>query len=1184
MIRRGPTKRRRRVFAGRWGRLCAVAAVVMVAAVGNVVVSPSAYASGPVVVDQDTQRRGLFAAYMRSRATGAEGLRQMFLSAAMVGYRQQHPGATSQQLVQHTASMNQWYTSQLGADDLARPTYQLMVKLLELSALHPSGAVAAPIFKELAESTLGKEIKALGETLDDIHAAQRHNSVINQVFEHQNKIWGEVAGRGAIDSTFTEAWNGYFGAKYNIVANATSDQLMADPLIATYVNVEALLAHTNNLQNYLDEGNRQITALLNEINVRTHAANADVEAMNAALPVDGRQATPAELEQAKAKAEERKKWLEGAAGAIDLFGKLVGLADPKVGAIVMGTGRAAVQIATAVSDWLPTLAANGLKAALFSASGIGMAGAVLGAIQSLVPLFGGTGPTIDQQILDELKELRMELRDFRDEMKERFDRIELALVQIYDQMDEQFNRLLTEVWLVQDELKKVVSQLALVTQQVDFWGSSILRSLQETQVSQLKGLINQRVSHSARYPETPLTWDEYKATVEALNTAASVQSKAAPFTAGLGDQYPENNLGAFGFHGSIRYLTDYAENNLHLPYLESGGVRVQAPPVPAVEHWMLAAEGYKHMVAQNPNYAAQVNLTTDEILASGRAIQAAVRRFSAPQSWAGNDQLNPMFIKLISDYRTKGETLFGKLHLKRDTIQNHRLGYTMFGLPTQDVEGASTAEPTSVPPCSTTVTYQASRPSNVVSKDVKEIWLADYGRPDTPAQVCYEPAWANESEPPDPDGDKPYAVYADLEITFKLRQRWDGQWLTASTWSKVYPYGKIQQYYPPDDPRQGWRRTLSQAMSEKWGGVKADFEQTVGRTRVDEAAIRTKVRDWLYGQAGQYYYEVVRDLNKPGTELYELNKQLTRAALLLQSYTRLGFARSLEQDQTIGIHLFGQTRIPFDQGQLEANVVNGREGHSGGITPAKRVTAGFERAFRNYCKAVVEERCVVKPQTDGVPEPNPLTDPPDTTPDPYLLPCNWAERWDPVERCLTWAVVHRSSQLQQRLELASERIADQVTLTEGIPAVDDLMQGIRIAETVAKNGPTGATARVGAVTGLAGKCLDSRAPHADGAATEIATCDNSGPQGWALMPNRTVMSMGQCLDVSGGGSADGTPVILWPCHGLVHQQWQPYPDGTLRSPQSGKCLTVADNNSADGTLVHLWTCGAGANQKWTLPA
>uniref|UniRef100_UPI001AD837C6 acyltransferase domain-containing protein n=1 Tax=Streptomyces capitiformicae TaxID=2014920 RepID=UPI001AD837C6 len=53
--------------------------------------------------------------------------------------------------------------------------------------------------------------------------------------------------------------------------------------------------------------------------------------------------------------------------------------------------------------------------------------------------------------------------------------------------------------------------------------------------------------------------------------------------------------------------------------------------------------------------------------------------------------------------------------------------------------------------------------------------------------------------------------------------------------------------------------------------------------------------------------------------------------------------------------------------------------------------------------------------------------------------------------------------------------------------------------------------------------------------------------------------------------------------GVWNQNWQAYPDGSLRNPQSGKCLDVSGANSSDGTLVHLWSCHGGANQKWTLP-
>ncbi|MEV5447340.1 ricin-type beta-trefoil lectin domain protein, partial [Streptomyces sp. NPDC052644] len=83
--------------------------------------------------------------------------------------------------------------------------------------------------------------------------------------------------------------------------------------------------------------------------------------------------------------------------------------------------------------------------------------------------------------------------------------------------------------------------------------------------------------------------------------------------------------------------------------------------------------------------------------------------------------------------------------------------------------------------------------------------------------------------------------------------------------------------------------------------------------------------------------------------------------------------------------------------------------------------------------------------------------------------------------------------------------------------------------------------------------------------------------------NSTVKALGKCLDVSGGGTADGTKIQLWTCNGSGAQNWSAQADGTLRNPQSGKCLDVSDNSATDGQAVHLWTCLAAANQKWTLP-
>ena len=79
----------------------------------------------------------------------------------------------------------------------------------------------------------------------------------------------------------------------------------------------------------------------------------------------------------------------------------------------------------------------------------------------------------------------------------------------------------------------------------------------------------------------------------------------------------------------------------------------------------------------------------------------------------------------------------------------------------------------------------------------------------------------------------------------------------------------------------------------------------------------------------------------------------------------------------------------------------------------------------------------------------------------------------------------------------------------------------------------------------------------------------------------TVFSPAQCLDVVGGGTANGTPVQIYGCNGGASQQWVLRPDGTVVNPLSGRCLDAP--NSASGVQLQIHDCGGGANQKFSIP-
>ncbi|MEU4739632.1 ricin-type beta-trefoil lectin domain protein [Actinosynnema sp. NPDC023658] len=123
----------------------------------------------------------------------------------------------------------------------------------------------------------------------------------------------------------------------------------------------------------------------------------------------------------------------------------------------------------------------------------------------------------------------------------------------------------------------------------------------------------------------------------------------------------------------------------------------------------------------------------------------------------------------------------------------------------------------------------------------------------------------------------------------------------------------------------------------------------------------------------------------------------------------------------------------------------------------------------------------------------------------------------------------------------------------------------------------------GAITGLAGKCVDvAGASSADGAAVQLYTCNGTAAQQWSRPGDGTLRALGKCLDIKDNGTADGSQLQLWSCAGGANQQWTYTSGRDLVNPATGKCVDVTGNTSADGTRLQIWTCTGGANQKWNV--
>ncbi|UQX03669.1 ricin-type beta-trefoil lectin domain protein [Streptomyces sp. RerS4] len=117
---------------------------------------------------------------------------------------------------------------------------------------------------------------------------------------------------------------------------------------------------------------------------------------------------------------------------------------------------------------------------------------------------------------------------------------------------------------------------------------------------------------------------------------------------------------------------------------------------------------------------------------------------------------------------------------------------------------------------------------------------------------------------------------------------------------------------------------------------------------------------------------------------------------------------------------------------------------------------------------------------------------------------------------------------------------------------------------------------IGAVSliGASGKCVDvENAGTADGTPVQIYPCNETRAQQWRLTGD-TVRALDKCLTTS------GTKLVLATCDGSDKQKFvYRAGDKSLNNPATNQCVDVP-NNAADGSDLQLWSCNATGPQQF----
>jgi len=104
----------------------------------------------------------------------------------------------------------------------------------------------------------------------------------------------------------------------------------------------------------------------------------------------------------------------------------------------------------------------------------------------------------------------------------------------------------------------------------------------------------------------------------------------------------------------------------------------------------------------------------------------------------------------------------------------------------------------------------------------------------------------------------------------------------------------------------------------------------------------------------------------------------------------------------------------------------------------------------------------------------------------------------------------------------------------------------------------------------------------NGAAVQIYDCINSAADQKWTWSGQTLRTLGRCLDIQAGSSANLAKLQLWDCNGNGAQNWVQQVDGSLRNPQSGRCMDAPSGATANGTRIQIYDCTGNTPQKFAI--
>jgi hypothetical protein len=501
------------------------------------------------------------------------------------------------------------------------------------------------------------------------------------------------------------------GAKANEVLEGNA-KFAKDPLIAS---VNETLSDVQVTQEEINASLKKVTDVTNQIAQnqieqarKLEQIDKEIEAVRGDIAKEREAREKREKAVADAQETQRVQQLKLQAAGSSVYllstaAKLLG--SPEAAEKISVAGNAGIKIAKAFIDFNDNSGENGKTTAL---AGAILTGDLVGAAFEIFSLFGDSGPSMDQQILDQVNKLGEQIAELGQVMEHRFDRIDQTLNQIYKEMNSRFDDISNQI----DNLSAQLDQARASLQRLEIGLNRLDQNMQTYMDALGRRSLTLNLNLTLDWTG-PMQWNvgspNWVDTSNYYHHWSTVVSRDAiqvgPVGRPVGDtdvidqliqySYDQNNdkpvkdpVGNTHLDYNLNYLLrDVVERKFGLPALTNG---VSNANLANPRDWAIAANAY-YDLAKKAHRLESDNTTkvyhfdedstalsdVNQMISTGQDLQVALQNISTVSTASGRRANYRLFDVLMLNYRAQIPALVAAVQaVEKPHVASRRAGYT----------------------------------------------------------------------------------------------------------------------------------------------------------------------------------------------------------------------------------------------------------------------------------------------------------------------------------------------------------------------------------------------------------------------------------------------------------------------------------------------------------------------------